>query len=284
MGERVDQNAVEMVLTVLGVGRTDGRGQQSAGLEGRILRVGQVEECELGARALAEPALQERRDAGLGGGPGLRSGVVFRERPGGEIGAGMGGANGDEEAGRFKAEDRAVEAGRGHACHLLRLVKIVGFGDGERGHMAVDESDGGRLAVGKFDGEAKAEARTGQAQLVLADLVEEPRAVAQDDGHAGDRVPDHVAKAAQAGEGDADLVPVGVQRQFFGGSNGQQALRGGRDDAGVGDVKWKAGAGRERLGEGNGGLVKLAGVVGVGVERGHGKGNVACRRCECAPS
>ena len=82
--------------------------------------------------------------------------------------------------------------------------------------MAVDERHGGRLAVGKLDGEPQAEVRAGEAQLVLADLVEEPRAVAQNHRNAGDRVPDHVAKAAQAGEGDADLVPVRVQRHVSG--------------------------------------------------------------------
>ena len=53
--------------------------------------------------------------------------------------------------------------------------------------MAVDEGDGGRVAVGKLDGEAQAEMRAGHAQLVLAHLVEETRAVAKDDGNAGDR-------------------------------------------------------------------------------------------------
>ena len=140
--------------------------------------------------------------------------------------------------------------------------------------MAVDESDSRRLAVRKLDRQAKAEARAGQSQLVFADGVEEPRPVAQDDGHAGNRVPDHVAKAAQAGERNADLVPVRSQRQVFRGSDGQQALGAGRDDAGVGNVERKAGAGREGLGQGNGSLMQLAGVVGVGVERGHGKGCV----------
>ena len=53
--------------------------------------------------------------------------------------------------------------------------------------MAVDECDGGRVAVGKFDGEAQAEVRAGHAQLVLAHLVEDARAVAKDDGNAGGR-------------------------------------------------------------------------------------------------
>ena len=107
-----------------------------------------------------------------------------------------------------------------------RLIQESGSVTVERRGMAVDEGDGGRLAVGKLDGEAQAEVRAGEAQLVLAHLVEEARAVAQDDGDAGDRVPDDVAKAAQAGEGDADLVPVGVEGHV------------------VWACRWRAGAGR----------------------------------------
>ena len=54
------------------VGRWPGaerRGQQRAGLEGRVVGVGQVEEGELGAGLLAEPALQKRRDRRGGRGP-----------------------------------------------------------------------------------------------------------------------------------------------------------------------------------------------------------------------
>ena len=128
VGERVDQNAVELVQT----GRADGRSQQSAGLEGRVLRAGQVEQRELRAGPLSEPALQEGRDLGLRGGPGLRGSVVFGEGPDGEICAGMGGADGDEEAGSLEAKNRAVEAGRGHAGHLLGFIRSGGsFGKGK---------------------------------------------------------------------------------------------------------------------------------------------------------
>ena len=72
----------------------------------------------------------------------------------------------------------------------------------------------GALAVGEFDGEAEAEARASEAELVRADLVEEASAVAEQDGDAGDGVPDDVAKAAQAGEGETDLVPVGVEGEI----------------------------------------------------------------------
>ena len=97
-------------------------------------------------------------------------------------------------------------------------------------------------------------------------------------------IPDDVAEAAQAGEVDADGVPIGVEGDVVGGSDGEEALRRLGDGAGVGDVELEGCAGGERLGERDGGLVKLAGVVDVGVERGDGEGGVVARRRECAPS
>ena len=76
--------------------------------------------------------------------------------------------------------------------------------------MAVDDGDCGRLAVGEFSGEAEAEAGAVEMEFLAADFVEEARAVAEDDGKAGDGIPDDIAETAQAGEGDADLIPVGV--------------------------------------------------------------------------
>ena len=194
--------------------------------------------------------------------------------------AGVRRADGDEEAGGLKAEGRAVEGGRGDAGDFGPRCRL---GDGERRGMAVDEGDGGRLAVGKLDGEVQAEVRAGHAQLVLAHLVEEARAVAEDDGNAGDGVPDDIAEAAQAGEGDADLVPVGVEGHVVGGSDGEQALRRLGDGAGVGDVELEGCAGGERRGERDGGFVQLAGVVGVGVERGDGEGDVAAGDADALP-
>ena len=150
--------------------------------------------------------------------------------------------------------------------------------------MAVDEGDGGRVAVGKFDGEAETEVRASHAQLVLAHLVEDARAVAKNDGNAGGRIPDHVAETAQAGEVDADGVPIGMEGDVAGSSDDEKALRRLRDDAGVGDVELEGCAGGERLGERDGGLVKLAGVVDVGVERGDCVERRRGRRRECAPS
>ena len=116
--------------------------------------------------------------------------------------------------------------------------------------MAVDEGNGGRLAVGKLVGEAETEMRASHAELVLAHLVEDARAVAEDDGNAGDGIPDDVAEAAQAGEVDADGVPIGVEGGVAGGADGEEALGGLRDGAGVGDVELKGRAGGERGCEG----------------------------------
>ena len=127
---------------------------------------------------------------------------------------------------------------------------VCELGDGERRGMAVDEGDSGRLAVGKLDGEMQAEVRAGHAQLVLAHLVEEARAVAEDDGNAGDGIPDDVAEAAQAGEVDADAVPVGVEGHVVGRADGDEALGGLGDGAGVGDVELESCAGSERLASG----------------------------------
>ena len=127
--------------------------------------------------------------------------------------------------------------------------------------------------MGKFDGEMEAEVRTGEAQLVGADLVEEASAVAQNDGDAGDWIPDDIAKATQSGEGDADLVPIGVEGEVLRSSDGEQALGRRGDDAGVHDVKLDGLTGRERRRKRNGSFVELAGVVGVRVEGGYGEGN-----------
>ena len=90
--------------------------------------------------------------------------------------------------------------------------------------------------------------RAGHAELVLAHLVEDARAVAEDDGNAGDGIPDDVAETAQAGEVDADRVPVGVEGGVVRRADGEKALGGLRDGAGVGDVELKGCAGSERSG------------------------------------
>ena len=82
--------------------------------------------------------------------------------------------------------------------------------------MAVDERDGGRVAVRKLGSEAQTEMGAGDAEHVLAHFVEEARAVAKDHGNAGGWIPDHVAEAAQAGEVGVDRIPVGVEGNVFG--------------------------------------------------------------------
>ena len=103
-------------LSCVGRGRANGGDEQRAGFKGRVFGVGQVEDGELGAGRLAEPALQKGRDGGGGRGPGLRR----RRRLRGESRAwcwwlAWGVADGDKEAGRFEAESCAVEAGGGDA-------------------------------------------------------------------------------------------------------------------------------------------------------------------------
>ncbi len=129
----------------------------------------------------------------------------------------------------------------------------------------------------------RGEARAGHAQLVLAHFVEDAIAVAENDGNAGGGIPDDVAETAEAGEVDADLVPVGVESDVCGRADGDEALRGLRDGAGVGDIELESCAGSEGSGERNRGFVKLAGVVHVGVESGDGEGDIAAVEADAFP-
>ena len=115
-------------------------------------------------------------------------------------------ADSDKEAGSFKTEDRIADMRRGNASHSS--VEAAGIRDGQVDGMTVDQGDRGRLPVGKLDGEPHSEVRADEAKFLPADLVEQAGAVAQDDRHARNRIPDHVAKAAQAGEWNGDLIPV----------------------------------------------------------------------------
>ena len=163
-----------------------------------------------------------------------------------------------------------VESGRGDSGDLLPELSRVG--DGERSGMAVDERDVGAWPWGNSTVRCRRKWRSGQAQLVFADLVEEARAIAEDDGDAGDGIPDHVAEATQASE----ATPMPSQSEWRATSSGvpmaSRRWADCGDGAGVGDVELDACAGSERLGKRDGGFVQLAGMVGVGVERGHGKG------------
>ena len=109
---------------------------------------------------------------------------------------------------------------------------------------------------------------------MLAHFVEDASAVTQDNGNAGDGIPDDVSKPAQPGEVDGDRVPVGVKGRVIGCADGDEALGGLRDGAGVGDVELKSCAGSERSSERDGSFVKLAGVIDVGVERSDGESDV----------
>src|ERR1700722_3443825 len=101
--------------------------------------------------------------------------------------------------------------------------------------------------MGKLNSEPQPEVRSGQAKLVLADLVEEASAIPQNYRDAGDGIPDRVAKPAQSGEIHADLVPVRMQSHVVGRSNGQQALGRRGNGAGVGYIQLQSGSGSKRL-------------------------------------
>ena len=66
------------------------------------------------------------------------------------------------------------------------------------------------MAVRKLHGQMQNEMRSRHAQLVLAHLVEDARAVAEKHGRRGGGIPHDVAEAAQPGEIGVDRVPVGV--------------------------------------------------------------------------
>ncbi len=237
----------EYAIEFAGRGLANGGDEEGAGFEGRVVGIGEIEDGELRARRLAEPALKERRNERSGGGPTLDGRFVRGEDVERGVGSRARSADGKEEAGSFKAKSRLVEAGGSDAGDLraggLRLRER------DRHAMAVDKGDGGRLAVGEFTGELKAEACSRHAKLVLTHFVKDAGTIAEDDRHAGNGIPDDVAEASEAGEVDADCVPVSMEGDISGRADVGEALRGLGDDAGVGDVELERGAGSEWLGE-----------------------------------
>ena len=221
VGEGVGEDSLRAGRS--GAAVAEGGGEESAGFERSVGGVGEIEEGELGAGTLAEPALEEWGDGGSGGGPGGEGGLVVREGPEACVGGGVGGADGDEKAGSLKAEGFRCRCQRWRRRRLR--IGACGISDGEREGWPLMRATVGALAVGEFDGEAEAEVGAGEAKLVLADLVEEAGAVAEDDGNAGDGIPDDVAEAAQAGEGGM----IGPSQ------SGGPCLQG---------CRWRAGAGR----------------------------------------
>ncbi len=179
---------------------------------------------------------------------------------------------GNEEAGSLKAQGGAIRLCCGHAGDLG--FTGAGIGYGKLHGVSVDESDGGSLPVGKLDCQTQPKPSPGQPQLMLPHFVKEPRSVAQDHRNGRNRIPDDVAKTAKASEVGIDLVPVRVQRHILRRADSQETLRVGGNSAGVRDVELEGRAGRERRGERNGGLVKLAGVIGVRIEDGDREGYV----------
>ena len=70
----------EDAVELLGRGLANGGDEQRAGFKGRVFGVGQIEDGELRARRLAEPALQKRRDGGGGSDPVFNGGLVVGQR------------------------------------------------------------------------------------------------------------------------------------------------------------------------------------------------------------
>ena len=170
--QRVGHHSVQLLR---GSG-ANGRGQHGAGLVGCILRIGQIEQRELRARPLPEPALQEWCNRGCRIGPGLHRRDVVGQHPQHGVGGIAGRADGDKQAWRFKAQRLATIVGMGHAGNLR--VQLTGFRNRKRRQATIDESYGGGTAMRELDGQAQAEVRPGHAQLVFPNLVEQACAVA----------------------------------------------------------------------------------------------------------
>ncbi len=114
MRERVGEDAVKLI----GRGLANGGDEERTGFKRRVVGIGQIEDGELRARRLTEPALQEGRDERGSGGPAFNGGVILRNSVERGVGRLMRGAHGKEEAGRFKAESWLVKAGRGNAGNI----------------------------------------------------------------------------------------------------------------------------------------------------------------------
>ncbi len=107
---RVREGVGHYSVELFGRGRLNDGDEQRAGFKGRVLGVGKIENGELRARRLAQPALQKGRDCRSCGGPARHGCIVIGQRPERGVRGVVLGANGDKEAGSFKAEGRAVES------------------------------------------------------------------------------------------------------------------------------------------------------------------------------
>ncbi len=126
VGEGVGEDAGELV----GRGLANGGDEQRAGFKGCVFGVGEIEDGELGAGRLTQPALKKRRDCGGGRGPAFDGGFVDGKNPERSVGGCFGLADGDKEAGGLKAEVSAVKAGCRDAGDLSAAG--VGLSDGEQ--------------------------------------------------------------------------------------------------------------------------------------------------------
>jgi len=78
--------------------------------------------------------------------------------------------------------------------------------------MAIDEGDGGRLAVGYSSVRLRRRCAPAMRSLCSPISSKTASAVTENDGNAGNGIPDDVAETAQAGKVDSDRVPVGMRR------------------------------------------------------------------------
>ena len=150
--------------------------------------------------------------------------------------------------------------------------------------MAVDEGDGGRLAVGKFIGEREAEIRAADMRSLCSPISSKTRAPSPritgtlETGYQTTLPKPRRPVKSTAMESQSVCSAASSRR-----ADSDEALRGLRNGAGVGDVELNVRAGGERGSEGDSGFVKLAGVIDVGIEGGDGEDVIAAGEANALP-
>src|SRR5579871_6112639 len=141
--------------------------------------------------------------------------------------------------------------------------------------LSVDNGNGRSLAVGELRSEAQAEGRASGVEFLAGYFFEEPGSITEEDGKAGDGIPDHIAETAKTCKRWADFVPVSVRCGVFWrcgvvGRSSRKPTACGRDSSGVGDVELHSCARSQGLWQGYNYFVQLACVIGVGIDGGRG--------------
>ncbi len=184
-----------------------------------------------------------------------------------------------------EAEGVGGKVGRGEAgAGAWSGCGVVGMGGEGLAAAAEVRSDGRDSAV--FDCETEMDGGGALGEALLADGLEELRAVAEEELRRGDGIPEDVAKATQGdvegrrggrvfwvggaagstGYRGADGVPIGGEGLGEGGAQALEAGGVGGEVAGVESVEGEGGAGSEGRGQVEDGLRGFAGVIGVGVD------------------